>query len=1045
MKTQKMFIGKKINFNDKNRSAIFKIIFLLIFVFSAFPVLAADGNELQSKPQDSRKIDEEASFSVRIDGAEISSQDGNNFEIKFNLRNYSKNFVQPGVHYGIFLVKERNGIQTEADRKIYEENLSINPEEEISRTINYQAPSYFDGECSLFFQAYADDGEYSESIVFLGKYVFSGSGAKIDIDYESCHVSAGEKIFKQHELVETHANDLIVINCKAKNNSGDYLEVYPLARIYNRLDMGIGSFIFDVKSEKNVFNPDEEKEVEVKFPASEKIQFSKAFFSLADEKRQLLCGSFKTSIKASEKTFLIKNIKLNKDYFESGDRAEINVNLKNRNQLADKSKLIISIFDRDKNACIQPDFFEEEIEKFDKDNTMKMSLQISNECVDPIINVSIKDSSGKILDETSVSVEGRSAEAQKAKEKIEKDKNFSRKRNTIILMFFALLFFAAVISKVATKLKYKNYIFPLFLLVFGWGMFLLPKQASAYSIYMGSISTNKPFYVLPDDGLNMTISGSINYDIFASGPFFGTQYVTFEVRNNGGSWTKIIDNKPVNPGDIATGSGTFSLPQNSGNYWIDVNIYVGGSLTETRWTTYGVGERGVCGSWNGKPYSGTPFFPNEITVPTSAWCAFGTWYGVEDTPAVNANYDGRIIWNCKGEPASLSGVSCSTSATALISGQCGDYNGKPVCGTDPLYSNIRGEGHGCYTDGWRLGSLAFKNLSGSGPFTWTCKGFGTSDANCSSGTPGWAVCGSATSNPASATQPTSNLCSSGTAVGIYAGGTLVNPTWNWVCDSGQPDEYGCDVSCSAPRIVPATCSGASSFYQRNDIFSGGCNSGWVTGNVITGTGDRNNPWKWTCTNAAGTSGECNGYVYPSINFSINGLSLSAQITQGNANPNSFKWTIVNASTAADGCTASCAPISGTFSETCSLTSPLWSGNKAHDDGVLNEQSEVITSAIGKIIRYTLICKNAAGGYSSSSIDATVVNNISSVACGPASTKIYCVAPDSSDLCVNNTNIPVVDSSDSSKFKWTCIGPGGNINCLANKHCSADDVWREIEL
>jgi len=68
--------------------------------------------------------------------------------------------------------------------------------------------------------------------------------------------------------------------------------------------------------------------------------------------------------------------------------------------------------------------------------------------------------------------------------------------------------------------------------------------------------------------------------------------------------------------------------------------------------------------------------------------------------------------------------------------------------------------------------------------------------------------------------------------------------------------------------------------------------------------------------------------------------------------------------------------------------------------------------------------------------------ILSVACGSANNQDYCSAPTGSILCNDGATASAVDNTtDPKKFTWTC---GGVASCTANKKCSTDAIWREIE-
>jgi len=148
------------------------------------------------------------------------------------------------------------------------------------------------------------------------------------------------------------------------------------------------------------------------------------------------------------------------------------------------------------------------------------------------------------------------------------------------------------------------------------------------------------------------------------------------------------------------------------------------------------GVNGACGSANGVA---------TMTAPASGLCSSGT--------ATAVTGSGPWDWSCNGSGGGTN-ASCFAPLESLV-GACGSANG--VATSTAPTTNLCAAG-------------TPTPVTGTGPWTWSCDGSaGGTNASCSA--PLLVVngaCGSA-QGVASATAPTTNLCSSGTATAVTQG------------------------------------------------------------------------------------------------------------------------------------------------------------------------------------------------------------------------------------------------------------------------------------
>jgi len=180
---------------------------------------------------------------------------------------------------------------------------------------------------------------------------------------------------------------------------------------------------------------------------------------------------------------------------------------------------------------------------------------------------------------------------------------------------------------------------------------------------------------------------------------------------------------------------------------------------------------GSCGSSNGSSF---------YTAPTENLCTLGTPSAVDGS--------GPWTWTCAG---SYGGLSPACAANISLDGSCGSSNGENL-------SSIPTENLCSYGEASEVG--------GSGPWDWTCAGTnGGTTASCSTGDlPVAGVCGSS-DGLNFYTAPSANLCSVGSSSEVSGSGP-----WDWTCAGSGG---GATDSCSANLSVNGVCGTASGAYR----------------------------------------------------------------------------------------------------------------------------------------------------------------------------------------------------------------------------------------
>ncbi|MFA5013235.1 MAG: hypothetical protein WC520_01585, partial [Candidatus Paceibacterota bacterium] len=238
-------------------------------------------------------------------------------------------------------------------------------------------------------------------------------------------------------------------------------------------------------------------------------------------------------------------------------------------------------------------------------------------------------------------------------------------------------------------------------------------------------------------------------------------------------------------------------------------------------------------------------------TPTGDWYAY---YTIPSTGPVG-------VWTAKvyAYTDSSGGHTGSTTQTpysftvgeASVSGVCGSANGQSFSASPPT------------TTLCSMGSV--NNMSGSGPWTWTCSGSnGGTTAYCTAYklTSITGVCGSANNTTVSAAPPTTNLCYSGSVYNFVTN----TDSWTWTCSGSNGGGYENCITHKAVASVNGSCGSSYGQYFSSAPTSNLCSSG-NTSNITSS----DSLWNWSCVGSGeGTTATCLAYK------SVNGSCGSAQ-------------------------------------------------------------------------------------------------------------------------------------------------------------------------
>lgn len=419
-------------------------------------------------------------------------------------------------------------------------------------------------------------------------------------------------------------------------------------------------------------------------------------------------------------------------------------------------------------------------------------------------------------------------------------------------------------------------------------------------------------------------------------------------------------------------------------------------------------EDGKCGASDG---IGTE------TAPPENLCVKGI--------ASRVNGGGPWTWACSGTNG---GQAASCNAPRKTDGECGAANNG---------SSEKMPQRDLCTAGYASA------VTGDGPWNWTCSGlYGGNAATCSASPSVNAVCGSATLT-GHKEAPKVNLCSSGDASEISGSGP-----WNWTCSGNNG---GADVKCKAPVIVDGACGTAngSSFEKapESDLCANGTPSrvtghgpwdwncaGFDGGETVSCTAALGKKEVSESSLVCGEAAEAAAFQAPSQNLCING---KASAVSGDG---PWNWSCSDD----DRHTVSCSTLSA-VEGACGTASNVPSVEAPSANLCASGTPDAVTQSHSKT-NWTWDCKGSLGASTvscsaplamapivSSDVIPHMAKSLDEIKCGPSNGQGFVEAP-SSGLCDGGKAGLV---RGRGPWTWTCgTKSSEKVSCEAQKIINA---------
>ncbi len=527
---------------------------------------------------------------VNVANATFTQQD-NIVKISFDISN--RVGIQPDVKYGVILTQDKKGTSTIVDEQVYGESINLGENASLHKTITYTAPSELSGTYNLWLSAGNSNG-FSFGRGVIGKLNLK---SKVEyfayVDPTSCYLTVKDEKDQPHYVtsrgVDIASTESLVAHCTIENKTSNNITLIP--EFITKAHGVYGNTINTNQSSESqiVLSSKEKRVVDIDLPKATNPQaytVSLIFKNTGDLKNTNTVN-FNYVLRGASAT--IQNVTLDKDVYGAGDKAKLSIlwlpsiDLFSNLRKASGTKLnnasvSITIKDKNGNSCVS-----QFTKTLDSVNYFEqIPFTVTNDCVNPQINVKFLDSKYGVLDSRDFTITSSS--------------NLSPKKTTGIFWYwYAIITFIFVGSIVLLHLKYKKK-FPFISIIILFVLFSLStNKVKADTFYLpGPVYANvwvvnkaSPFVYAP--GETVTVAGNIqNYT--GTG---GNLVVTGNVNGSGDTcllspewagWTPCGFYDP-DPSRLWTGPNVnFTAPNSPGSYSIAFQAHIGlGSNVATQW------------------------------------------------------------------------------------------------------------------------------------------------------------------------------------------------------------------------------------------------------------------------------------------------------------------------------------------------------------------------------------------------------------------------------------------------------------------------------
>ena len=457
---------------------------------------------------------------INLSGATILKETPQAITIGLDLENQG-NTPQSDIRYGIEILKTTKEGQTLVDTFISPEILTLTPKQLLHKEIQYQIPTYLNGEYDVWAISKTTNG-LDLGLGNAGKVNLAQKQTSLTITPDSCllKINNEQPTYNLAQGVDLASNETLTLTCNAQNSSNAQLTIAPVINTFRRSQYGPLVNINYPTPENITFAPQEKKDFSIIITKPTEPQAYDAVISL-NQNNLPLAEKIIAHYVLQGQSATIQNIQLDKETYAKGDNilatlfwtpsADSFQNSRNKGTQLPKTTINLSITDANGNSCITPFSQEVTVDKA----VSTLTIPTLKDCSSPKASVALS-AGGKQLD---------SMKIESSKTQPAKNSSASKTAMLILLLIVLIVIIASIFWKVKDK---KKGVKALLFLIFVAGGLLGGGGAKAVTfdngLYTVDINTGHPSSYVYSFGEKVSLTGS---------------FVFVECANHGTGW--IVD------------------------------------------------------------------------------------------------------------------------------------------------------------------------------------------------------------------------------------------------------------------------------------------------------------------------------------------------------------------------------------------------------------------------------------------------------------------------------------------------------------------------
>jgi hypothetical protein len=335
----------------------------------------------------------------------IISQNDHSFKVSFQISNREQ--IQSDIHYGIQLVSDSD--QLIVDQQAFDETLSLNTGQSVTREVSYQAPEYLSGKYTLFVVAGNSRGFIFST--FPAGHQVELNGVDFGLELKSCSVKVADDsqniTYTLAQGVDISSTENLIAHCDIVNHFSHDITFLTNYATYNRLYF-FGKQISTQKDSKTLtLKTKEQKSFDFNLPIEKTSQAYDVGINLTDAGGNVISNRVFAHYVLSGESATIQNLRFDKDYYAKGDTANFSFlfsgsanNFVGARTTQDKftgGNLQVTVENGDGTACASQ--LNRKLKPEDEFANLTFSVPITADCLNPDVKVVLADENGKTLDQ----------------------------------------------------------------------------------------------------------------------------------------------------------------------------------------------------------------------------------------------------------------------------------------------------------------------------------------------------------------------------------------------------------------------------------------------------------------------------------------------------------------------------------------------------------------------------------------------------------------------------------------------------------------------